>query len=365
MNVRRTWRRTPTAGARPSTGAPPAMPATPSARSIRKRIEEGFGWIKTVAGQRKTRFRGKDRVGWAFTFAAAAYNLVRLPKLLAAAHERSQGKWRIVEAELWDRAYLDLCRAGDAIVIGANGRGEIAFGAMQATLDVEYGPHLDRLHAGSASTKWTKSPAKGTPNCSTTAPSRSNSNTTTATRPSSKRSETVLQRDGFSTACYASARRDWLDPERGAVQSEGLDGLALRGVCRNFASGTVVYRPFRLASRAGFLGCAVGRPFGTGCGVGLMSLRRSLRLLGFAPSLGVDPFANAVELDRALGWRRVQARLIGRALVLGRARVAGPTGASASLTTGFSPPSVTVACCASISARSSRMRSCNSGFVIL
>jgi transposase len=50
---------------------------------IRKRIEEAFGWVKTVAGQDKTRFRGRDRVGWAFTFAAAAYNLVRLPKLLA------------------------------------------------------------------------------------------------------------------------------------------------------------------------------------------------------------------------------------------------------------------------------------------
>jgi transposase len=52
---------------------------------IRKRIEEAFGWIKTVAGQGKTRFRGVARVGWAFTFAAAAYNLVRLPKLLAEA----------------------------------------------------------------------------------------------------------------------------------------------------------------------------------------------------------------------------------------------------------------------------------------
>jgi len=51
---------------------------------IRKRIEEGFGWIKTIAGQEKTRFRGRDRVGWAFTFAAAAYNLVRLPRLMAA-----------------------------------------------------------------------------------------------------------------------------------------------------------------------------------------------------------------------------------------------------------------------------------------
>jgi transposase len=52
---------------------------------MRKRIEEAFGWIKTVAGQGKTKFRGVDRVGWAFTFAAAAYNLVRLPKLLAEA----------------------------------------------------------------------------------------------------------------------------------------------------------------------------------------------------------------------------------------------------------------------------------------
>lgn len=51
---------------------------------IRKRIEETFGWIKTVANQDKTRFRGRNRVGWAFTFAAAAYNLVRLPKLMAA-----------------------------------------------------------------------------------------------------------------------------------------------------------------------------------------------------------------------------------------------------------------------------------------
>src|SRR4051812_19633635 len=52
---------------------------------IRKRIEEAFGWIKTVAGQRRTKFRGRDRVGWAFAFAAAAYNLVRLPKLIAGA----------------------------------------------------------------------------------------------------------------------------------------------------------------------------------------------------------------------------------------------------------------------------------------
>jgi len=55
-----------------------------ASQRIRKRIEEGFGWIKTVAGQRKTKFRGRERVGWAFIFAAAAYNLVRLPKLMEA-----------------------------------------------------------------------------------------------------------------------------------------------------------------------------------------------------------------------------------------------------------------------------------------
>lgn len=50
---------------------------------IRKRVEEPFGWIKTVAGLRKTRHRGIERVGWMFTLAMAAYNLVRIPKLLA------------------------------------------------------------------------------------------------------------------------------------------------------------------------------------------------------------------------------------------------------------------------------------------
>jgi len=48
----------------------------------RKRIEEAFGWIKTVAGLRRTKLRGLRRVDWSFTFAVAAYNLIRLPKLL-------------------------------------------------------------------------------------------------------------------------------------------------------------------------------------------------------------------------------------------------------------------------------------------
>jgi transposase len=52
---------------------------------VRKRIEEVFGWMKSTAGFRKTRHRGTARVGWLFTLNAAAYNLVRLPKLLASA----------------------------------------------------------------------------------------------------------------------------------------------------------------------------------------------------------------------------------------------------------------------------------------
>jgi len=50
----------------------------------RKRVEEIFGWIKTIAGLRKTRHRGKRRVGWMFTFAAAVYNLVRMRNLAQA-----------------------------------------------------------------------------------------------------------------------------------------------------------------------------------------------------------------------------------------------------------------------------------------
>jgi hypothetical protein len=51
------------------------------------------------------------------------------------------GKWRIVEADLWDRDYLDLVEPA-TITIGADGHGEIAFGAMQAGLDLEYSPSM-------------------------------------------------------------------------------------------------------------------------------------------------------------------------------------------------------------------------------
>lgn len=47
------------------------------------------------------------------------------------------GRWRIVEADLWDRDYLDLCGPA-SLMIGTEGHGEVAFGALQATLDLEY-----------------------------------------------------------------------------------------------------------------------------------------------------------------------------------------------------------------------------------
>jgi transposase len=51
----------------------------------RKRIEEAFGWAKTIAGLAKTKLRGTQRVAFRFTFAMAAYNLIRMPRLLAEA----------------------------------------------------------------------------------------------------------------------------------------------------------------------------------------------------------------------------------------------------------------------------------------
>ena len=60
-------------------------PGYAASQRVRKRIEEAFRRIKTVAGQAKTRFCGVEWVGFAFTLAAAAYNLVRLPQLLGGA----------------------------------------------------------------------------------------------------------------------------------------------------------------------------------------------------------------------------------------------------------------------------------------
>jgi IS5 family transposase len=52
-----------------------------ASQKVRKRIEEIFGWMKSVGGFRKTRYRGLERVDFAGYLVAAAYNLVRLVRL--------------------------------------------------------------------------------------------------------------------------------------------------------------------------------------------------------------------------------------------------------------------------------------------
>lgn len=68
------------------TAVPPEMAASIGyaiSQRLRKRIEEGFGWTKTAGGLAQVKVRGLDKVRAVFVLAMAAYNIVRLPKLLA------------------------------------------------------------------------------------------------------------------------------------------------------------------------------------------------------------------------------------------------------------------------------------------
>ena len=55
-----------------------------TSQSKRKLVEKIFGWMKIVAGLRKTKFRGRRRVHWTFSLGAAAFNLMRMAKLIPA-----------------------------------------------------------------------------------------------------------------------------------------------------------------------------------------------------------------------------------------------------------------------------------------
>jgi hypothetical protein len=119
------------------------------------------------------------------------------------------GRWRIVEADLWDRDYLDLA-APAMITIGAGNHGEIAFGVVQASLDLGYSPSMvffTWAGHGPGSTKWMKSPATVTPNCSTTALSRSHLPFTMAMKPSSRRNERLLQQPARARSLPAAISR--------------------------------------------------------------------------------------------------------------------------------------------------------------
>jgi hypothetical protein len=94
------------------------------------------------------------------------------------------GRWRIVEADLWDRDYLDLVVPA-TMTIGADGHGEIAYGAMQASLELEYSRSI--VFFTWAGFDEMDEVTGAPPNSTTMAPSRSRSPTTSATRPSSSR----------------------------------------------------------------------------------------------------------------------------------------------------------------------------------
>ena len=53
-------------------------------QKTRRRVEKVFAWIKTVAGLRQTKLRGRARIDWLFRLTAAAHNLVRMVKLVPA-----------------------------------------------------------------------------------------------------------------------------------------------------------------------------------------------------------------------------------------------------------------------------------------
>jgi len=65
-----------------ATSRPPSPLRVPLSQHARPRIEPAFGWLKTIAGIRKVKLRGVAKVDWLFVFASAAFNLIRLPKLL-------------------------------------------------------------------------------------------------------------------------------------------------------------------------------------------------------------------------------------------------------------------------------------------
>ena len=60
-----------------------------ASQKVRKRVEEVFGWMKTVGGFRRTRYRGVERTGLAGYFVATAYNLVRMANLVSCERARA------------------------------------------------------------------------------------------------------------------------------------------------------------------------------------------------------------------------------------------------------------------------------------
>jgi hypothetical protein len=110
--------------------------------------------------------------------------------LKAPANCRLIGRWRIVESDLWDRAHLDL--SGPAtLTITAQG-GEIAFGALEAGLEVEYARDSIGFHWAGCE-EGDQVDGEGTAELLDDGTLEIESNTETVTKPSSKPNETLLQ----------------------------------------------------------------------------------------------------------------------------------------------------------------------------
>ena len=135
----------------------------------------------------------------------------------APANCRLIGRWRIVESDLWDRAHLDL--SGPAtLTITAQG-GEIAFGALEAGLEVEYARDSIGFHWAGCE-EGDEVEGEGTAELLEDGRSRSSSPTETATKPSSKQNETLLQQPA-----RAYSGRHPCDWRRRAVSGSKSDEL--------------------------------------------------------------------------------------------------------------------------------------------
>ena len=102
---------------------------------IRKRIEEAFGWIKISERPAQSRLcRSGRQLG-------ASPQGNRGIVVASPASGELIGRWWILEADLWDRDYLDLVEPA-YLQIGNDGWPEFAFGAVNATAELEYGASI-------------------------------------------------------------------------------------------------------------------------------------------------------------------------------------------------------------------------------
>jgi hypothetical protein len=139
----------------------------------------------------------------------------------APANGKLVGRWPIVEADIWDRDYLDLCRPA-TMTIAEDGRGPKSPLARAKPDSTSNTVALRSDSPGKVSTKWTTSPAPALPNCSTTAPLKSNSPITNGDEAVPK-----AKREISSTACRLDSGGMWSGPSPGK-ESRPADMMSSR-----------------------------------------------------------------------------------------------------------------------------------------